>query len=166
MATFTIRPEERGIGGEVCSPTSMAMVLEYHGSRHRTIDVARAAFDAQARLFGNWPCNTAAAARLLKGGWSAVVKMAGFDEVEREIAARRPVVLSHRWERGDLRNAPVSRSSGHLIVVVGFTPEGDVVVNDPAARAAGDVRRVYARRELFRTWQTRGEGIAYLVHPT
>ncbi len=61
------------------------------------------------------------AARLLKGGraWSAVVKMSDFDEVEREIAAGRPVILSHRWEPGDLEGAPVSRSNGHLIVVAG-----------------------------------------------
>jgi hypothetical protein len=91
--------------------------------------------------------------------------MDGFDPVEREIAAGRPVILSHRWELGDLENAPVSRSNGHLIVVVGFTKDGDVVVNDPAAKVAGAVRRVYKRHELFRTWQIRGEGIAYLMHP-
>jgi len=156
--------EDSRIGGEVCSPTSVGMVLEYHGCPLRTLDVARAAYDPEARLYGNWPCNAATAARLLKG-WSAVVKMAGFDEVEREIAARRPVVLSHRWNRGDLSNAPVSRSNGHLIVVVGFTKDGDVVVNDPAAKKGESVRRVYRRRELFTTWQERGEGIVYLIHP-
>ncbi len=157
--------EDKGIASLVCSPTSMSMMLEFHGSRYRTIDVARAVWDSQARLYGNWPCNTAAVARLLKGGgWSAVAKMSGFDEVEREIAAGRPVALSHRWQTGDLSNAPISRSSGHLIVAVGFTKDGDVVVNDPAAKA-GEVRRVYKRRELFRTWQERGEGIAYLVRP-
>ncbi|MBC8101765.1 MAG: C39 family peptidase [Cytophagales bacterium] len=157
--------EEPEIGGEVCSPTSLGMVLEYHGSPYRTLDVARAVYDPETRLYGNWPCNTGAAARLLKGGgWSAVVKMTGFDGLEREIAARRPVVLSHRWERGDLRGAPVSRSNGHLIVVTGFTKDGDLLVNDPAARP-GETRRVYLRRELFRTWQERGEGIAYLLHP-
>jgi len=157
--------EEPSIGGEVCSPTSIAMLLEFHGTRYRTIDVARAAYDPQGRLYGNWPCNAAAAARLLRRGWSAVVKMAGFDELEREIAAGRPVALSHRWERGDLTGAPVSRSNGHLIVAVGFTGSGDVVVNDPAARDPANVRRAYSRRELFRTWQEKGEGIAYLVHP-
>ena len=38
------------------------------------------------------------------------------------------------------------------------------IVNDPAAKKEG-VRRVYRRRELFKTWQERGEGIAYLIHP-
>jgi hypothetical protein len=87
-----VEEERARLGGQVCSPTCLAMVLAYHGSVYRTIEVARAAFDAGAQLYGNWPCNTGAAARLLnggRGGWSAVVKMDGFDPVEREIAAGR-----------------------------------------------------------------------------
>jgi hypothetical protein len=155
--------EEPSIRGEVCSPTSVSMVLAYWGVTRRTIDTARAVFDAQAKIYGNWAANAAYAAREISG-WAAVAKLRGWDEVEREIAERRPVILSHRWNRGDLSNAPVSSSDGHLIVAVGFTPEGDVVVNDPAGKTDG-VRRVYKRAELFRTWQERGEGIAYLVHP-
>lgn len=155
--------EDPAIRAEVCSPTSLSMVLSYYGRELRTIDICRLSLDHQAKIYGNWACNTAVAARVV-GGWSAVVKMRGWDEVEREIAAKRPVILSHQWERGDLSNAPVSRSNGHLIVIVGFTPEGDVVVNDPAAKR-GEVRRVYKRAELYRTWQERGTGIVYLVHP-
>lgn len=156
--------EEPEIGGIVCSPTALSMALEYHGSVYRTIDVCRAALDHASGIYGNWPCNTGAAARLLPGSWSAVVKMTGFDELEREIAKGRPVVLSHRWEREDLPNAPIPRSSGHLILVVGFTENGDVLVNDPAAPAA-EGRRLYRRRELFHTWQELGQGIVYLLHP-
>lgn len=155
--------EDPAIRPAVCSPTSLSMVLEYYRRPMRTIDVCREVFDATAGIYGNWPANTATAARLLgPRSWSAVVKMTGFDEVEREIAQNRPVVLSHRWNRGDLSNAPISRSLGHLIVCVGFTDTGDVVVNDPAAKS-GEVRRVYKRAELFRTWQERGEGIAYVI---
>jgi hypothetical protein len=156
--------EETHIGGRVCSPTSVSMALEFHGSTYRTIDVCRAVIDGSSKVYGNWPCNTGAAARLLPGAWAAVVKMAGFDELEREIAAGRPVVLSHRWEQADLSNPPIPRSSGHLILVVGFTEDGDVIVNDPAAPAA-EVRRVYRRSELFHTWQELSQGIVYLVHP-
>ena len=156
--------EEPNLGGIVCSPTSVSMALEYHGSTYRTIDVCRAVVDGDSRVYGNWPCNTGAAARLLPHSWSAVVKMAGFDELEREIAAGRPVVLSHRWEKEDLSNAPIPRSSGHLILVIGFTPNGDVVVNDPAAKA-DEVRRVFKRRELFHTWQELSQGIVCLIYP-
>ena len=154
--------EDTAIRPSVCSPTSLSMVLAHYGKPLRIVDTCRAAYDSTAKIYGNWPCNTAAAARIT-GGWSAVVKMRGFDEVEREIAANRPVILSHRWNPGELTDAPVSRSDGHLIVCVGFTETGDVVVNDPAGKP-GTIRRTYKRPELFHTWQERGEGIAYLVH--
>lgn len=156
--------EEPSIRGQVCSPTSLSMVMAYYGRPLRIIDTARAVFDPQSKMYGNWPANTATAVRNL-GGWAVVVKMRGFDEVEREIVEHRPVILSHRWNRGDLTNAPVSSSDGHLIVAAGFTKDGDVVVNDPAGKVDG-VRRVYKRAELFRTWQERGEGIAYVIHPS
>jgi uncharacterized protein YvpB len=155
--------ENPDIGGEVCSPTSVAMALEYHGKKLRTVDVAWACRDEATKIYGNWSVNAAVAARIL-GGWSVVVKLRGFDEIEREISEKRPVVLSHRWERGDLSNAPISRSNGHLILVIGFTEDGDIVVNDPAGKS-DSVRRIYTRRELFYTWQKRGEGIVYIIQP-
>jgi len=155
--------EDETIHGRICSPTSVAMVLEYFGVKRPTAEVARVVYDEAEKIYGNWPCNTQAAADLL-GGEAYVVKMLGWREVEDEIAAGRPVVLSHRWKKGDLANAPIEASDGHLIVAVGFTESGDVVVNDPAARPPG-VRRTYKRAELFRTWQERASGIAYIFRP-
>lgn len=157
--------EDPAIRGIVCSPTSVAMVLEFYGCRHRTIDVCGEAYDSGAEIYGNWPANTAAAVRLLGGGsWAAVVKMAGFDEMEREIAAGHPVIIGHQWQEGELTNAPIPRSNGHLIVCVGFTEEGDVVVNDPAAKPDA-VQRTYLRREMYHTWQESASGIAYIIRP-
>lgn len=151
------------IRSRVCGPTSLGMVLAYYGRSIPTLDLARAVYDPVADAFGNWPINTAVAARMLAPrGRAAVVKLPGFAAVEQEIAAGRPVILSHNWRRGELSGAPVSGSAGHLIVAVGFTPGGDVVVNDPAARP-GQVRRVYRRAELFGTWQNNGGGVAYLI---
>ncbi len=155
--------EDPRIRGLVCSPTAVGMVLAYHGRSFPTADLARAVFDHEAGIYGNWPINTAVAARLL-GGWAAVAKLDGFADLEREIEAKRPVVVSHRWRAGELTNAPVRASNGHLIVVAGFTGQGDVVVNDPAAKP-GQVRRVYRRGEILRTWQENAGGIAYLIRP-
>jgi hypothetical protein len=146
----------------VCSPTSLGMALAFHGVVRTTRAVAQGVYDHGAKLYGNWPFNTAFAHQL--SGLEAYVARAGFEEVEAEIAAGRPVIISHRWSAGELTGAPMSATDGHIIVVVGFTPEGDVIVNDPAGRGAG-VRRIYRRAQLRRTWLEKGRGIAYFLRP-
>ena len=64
------------------------------------------------------------------------------------VAAGIPLVASVSWGAGELTGAPVSSSNGHLLVIVGFTADGDPVVNDPAAKTAGGVRRVYDRARV------------------
>lgn len=147
--------------GEICSPTSLSMVLEFHGVKKETAEVCRGVFDHAQKIYGNWPLNTAYAHRVT-GREAYVVRAGGLEAVEEEIAAGRPVVLSHMWKAGDLDGAPIASSNGHLIVVVGFTPEGDVVVNDPAGKP-GEVRRTYKRRQLYATFLERGSGILYLL---
>ncbi len=149
--------------GSICSPTSLSMVLEFHGVRKTTREVCDGVYDRAEKIYGNWPLNTAYAHKAL-GGEAHVARLGGLEEIEEEIAAGRPVVLSHRWDRGDLDGAPIASSDGHLIVVVGFTAEGDVVVNDPAAKPDG-VRRTYKRRQLWTTFLERGAGIVYFVRP-
>ncbi len=163
-----VPPRSQGVEkkdpGEICSPTSVSMVLEYHGVKRTTAEVCEGVYDRAQKMYGNWPLNTAYAHRA--GGLeSMVVRARGMDLLEREIAAGRPVVLSHVWKKGDLDGAPIPSSNGHLIVVVGFTESGDVVVNDPAAKP-GEVRRIYKRRQLHATWQERGSGIVYLMRPS
>lgn len=146
----------------VCSPTSLGMVLEHHGVRKTTREIALGVHDREADLYGNWPFNTAYAHSV--SGLEAYVARAGFEEVEEEIAAGRPVIISHNWTAGQLNGAPIRASAGHIIVVVGFTPQGDVIVNDPAGRPGG-VRRTYRRSELATTWLRNGRGIAYFLKP-
>jgi hypothetical protein len=157
--------EDPAIAARICSPTSLSMVLAHWGRELPTSQVAAGVHDRGADIYGNWGFNVAYAARL---GFEAVAThLVGLEELEAEIAAGRPVVISHRYPKGALTNAAVSATDGHLIVVVGFTAEGDVVVNDPAANPTRGhaIRRVYRRAELHRTWQVHGEGVAYLVRP-
>lgn len=152
--------EDPAIRGLICSPTSVSMVLEYYGIRLKTADVCEGVFDHTAKIYGNWPFNTAFA--YLAGASETYVKRCrSLCQVEDEIAAGRPVVLSHRWKKGELTDAPIAESDGHLIVVVGFTRDGDVVVNDPAARDR--IRRTYRRAEIERTWLENADGIVYII---
>ncbi len=146
--------------GKICSPTSLSMVLEFDGFKKTTREVADGVYDHGEKMYGNWPFNTAYAHKL-SGLESYVLSANGFEELEAEIAAGRPAVTSHQWKKGELSNSSIQSTDGHLIAVVGFTEDGDVVVNDPAAKPGG-VRRVYKRREFFNTWVT---GIMYIVKP-
>ena len=49
------------------------------------------------------------------------------------------------------------------MVLVGFTPDGDVIVNDPAAKSNDQVRRLYDRAQFERAWLTKSGGLTYVL---
>ena len=59
--------------------------------------------------------------------------------------------------------APISASAGHLLVIVGFTDTGDVVVNDPAAATRAGVRRTYDRGQFEDAWIPTSGGTVYVI---
>jgi len=164
-----------GGGGEAwCSPTSTAMVLAYHGihptPRGITSGHPDAVVDHTARMVydhgydgtGNWAFNTAYAATLV-GGDAYVTRLRDLREAEDHIVAGVPLIVSIAFGRSQLTGAPISSSNGHLLVVVGFEADGDVVVNDPAGASNAEVRRVYDRAEFERLWLTASGGTAYVI---
>ncbi len=178
-----------GGGGEAwCSPTSTTMVLAYYkrlppASEYawvrrsygdRVVDhAARMTFDHGYDGTGNWPFNTAYAAR--QTGHAFVTRFRSLRGVEQMIRAGIPVVTSITFSRGRLSGAPISASNGHLVVVVGFTQAGDVVVNDPAAKTRAGVRRTYSRAQFEDAWLQRypyrggmrgSGGLAYVIRDT
>jgi hypothetical protein len=159
------RSEDAKIASRICSPTSLGMVMAFWGRSLDTPRVASGVYDKAAELYGNWSFNVAFAST--HGLRATASHLDGLQDVEREIAAGRPVVISHRYGKGELKASPISETEGHLIVVVGFTKTGDVIVNDPAANPARGqkIRRVYDRAEFLKTWQGNAEGVAYLLSP-
>ncbi len=165
-------------GGSVwCSPTSLTMLLGYWYAR--TNDprlapfadpesvpeiVAPAVYDSVYDGTGNWPFNTAFAATLGLEGY--VLQLRGLDDVRQLLQAGVPLAISIRWREGELPGAPVGHSNGHLIVVVGLTDTGDLIVNDPAAdpRRGSHVRRIYPQAPLRQAWARSGR-TAYLLFP-
>ncbi|MDE2489488.1 MAG: C39 family peptidase [Elusimicrobia bacterium] len=147
---------------DLCSPTSLAMTLAFWGRRRATEAVALAVRDRTSELFGNWPANAAYAASL--GLDARVARLNSLDDLQDQVAAGRPVPVSVTFGPGELPGAPIEKTAGHLMVVVGFTKDGDVIVRDPAARDGG-VRRVYARAAFHRVWRVNKRGLAYLIGP-
>lgn len=165
-----------GNGGEAwCSPTSTAMVMQYYGVHPRparrfgpaghqdgVVDwTAKKVFDHGYRGTGNWAFNTAYAGKFLQR--TRVTRLHGLRATERFINAGTPVIVSVAFAAGQLHGSPISSTPGHLMVVVGFTASGDVVVNDPAAPANSSVRRTYDRAQFERAWLGGSGGVAYVL---
>ena len=164
-----------GGGGEAwCSATSTAMVLGYYGISPTPTGITPGHVDAvvdhTAKMVydhgydgtGNWAFNTAYAATLVAGD-SYVTRMRDLREAEDYIAAGVPLVVSIAFGRNQLTGAPISASNGHLLVIVGFEADGDVVVNDPAGATNAEVRRVYDRAQFERIWIAASGGTAYVI---
>jgi hypothetical protein len=150
-----------------CSPASVSMVLAYWARELRRPEldesvplVAEAVFDVGWQGTGNWPFNTAFAGAF-PGLRAYVTRLTDVAELEAWIARGIPVVVSVCYDQ--LRGRPRIRDSGHLVVCVGFTSTGDVVVNDPGTRLA-QVRRTFARENLIRAW-AHSHNTVYLIYP-
>ena len=168
---------EYDAGGEAwCSPTSVSMVLgglgrlpseqEYSwvpaDHPDRWVDhAARSHYDYGYDGAGNWSFSAAYAAGHADAAF--VTRLRSLREAERFVAAGIPLVASVRFGAGELSGAPISATDGHLLVIVGFTDSGDVVVNDPAAPHNGSVVRTYKRGEFENAWIPKSGGLVYVV---
>lgn len=153
-------------GGEAwCSPTSSQMIIEYWGGRltpeqlawvdpsyaDPQVDyAARYTYDHQYTGCGNWPFNAAYAATF-PGIQGVVTRLTSLTDLETLIAAGIPAITSQSFLKTELTGAGYG-TSGHLMTVIGFTADGDVIANDPASPSDPEVRRVYARREWENIW--------------
>lgn len=153
-----------------CSPASLAMVLARWSEildrpemNLAVPEVAAKVYDDDFAGTGNWPFNTAFAGSF-RGMRSFVTRFDDLSEVEDWIAAGIPVILSARWDW--LSPGRPQDSEGHLIVCIGFTENGDVIVNDPAARLdrGEPIRQIYQRADVIHAW-SKSHNTVYLVYP-
>ncbi|RPF22903.1 N-acetylmuramoyl-L-alanine amidase [Myceligenerans xiligouense] len=171
---------EFGGGGQVwCSPTSTTMVMYSYGRKHEVPEslledieapagdpqVAYAAINSWDYAYegaGNWPFNTAYAHRF--GLESFVTRLRSLAEAEKFVEAGIPLVVSVNFAEEEMPEAGYA-TDGHLLTVVGFTEDGDPVVNDPNKETNEQVRNVYTRENFERVWQTSTDGLTYVLHP-
>jgi tetratricopeptide (TPR) repeat protein len=162
-------------GKEWCSPTALAMVLGYWHTQ--TGDdvlqpcatpesvpelIAPLVYDVNYGM-GNWSFNTACAVGF--GLEAYVTRLLSVQQIARWIAAGVPVICSLAWKSGELENAPIPSSNGHLVVVVGVQAEGWVAVADPAGHDPTQVQRWYRAEQFMACWQRHSAGTVYLIYP-
>jgi hypothetical protein len=169
-------PQYDGGGEAWCSPTSTAMVLGALGASPSDDELekfpgpdygdpqvdfaARYTYDWNYKGAGNWPANVAYATRFGLEGF--VTRLRSLSEAQRFIGASIPLVASIN---GDLPGFLFGKTNGHLLVIRGFDPKGDVIANDPAAKTNRDVRKTYGRADFERVWLGGSGGIVYVIYP-
>ncbi len=159
-------PQEKGW----CSPTSLSMVLGTWSKRLNrpemfldVPEVAESIYDPNFGGTGNWPFNTAFAGKF-PGMRAYVTRFSDISELEDWIVAGLPVIISAPYNLlAPGRNAT---GYGHLTVCIGFTENGDVVINDPATnlKKGQHVRHIYKRADVEHAWSTSHHTV-YLVYP-
>src|SRR4029077_1159664 len=105
----------------VCLPACVTMVLAYWKVDRPLVENALAIYDPDSGMFGNGARAVARAGELgLDAGWQ---RYGDWGQVKALIRRGQPVIAAVREEAGE-----------HLIVVHGFTKDGDMIVNDPLDR--------------------------------
>jgi hypothetical protein len=169
-------PEYDGGGEAWCSPTSTAMVLGFHGAEPSSNETlafpgpnydephvayaARYTYDWNYKGTGNWPANVAYAARFGLEGF--VTRLRSLNEAQLFLNASIPLVAS---VNGELPGFLFGKTNGHLLVIRGIDPNGDVITNDPAAKTNEDVRKTYGRSDFERVWLGGSGGLVYVIYP-
>lgn len=185
-------PALDGGGAAWCSPTSVSMVLKYWGKQPTTQQIASLPkdtvfenngrkdalvdyaawhiFDYGYKTTGDWPFNTAYAASF--GLDTSVRQYNSLRDLEKWIKVGVPVTVSISWDNTSpdaakhLTGSSIDKTPGHIMVVRGFTKQGDVIANDPAT-PAGDaqVRHIYNRAQFEHLWQAAADGTVYIIQP-
>ena len=137
-----------------CNSSACAMCLEYF--KPGTLKGAKGddAYVQKVFAIGDTTDHTVQTRVLMGYGINSAFRYnLSFADLDRELAVKRPVVIGI-LHRGSL-SAP---TGGHMVVVIGKTPSGDYVVNDPYGSLndgyTGDVangaRATYKKSDLAR----------------
>lgn len=165
--------------GYTCGPTSLSMVLVYHGVARSEQQIA-SYLGVGENGVGRPPLRDYVR-DTVDGFWSDIVT--GWDALKAEIAAGRPVVAHLRFNSADGNYAGVwpvplggsaaslSYDGGHFVVVVGLVADAswnvtEVVCNDPAnwqSGAYGDHVH-YTVGSFEQAWNDDSDGITRDLH--
>jgi hypothetical protein len=152
---------EPSLAHRICSPTCVAMVLDYWRRRVAVTALAREMFHPATDLYGVWPAAILAAARRGIAGY--LLRFPDWTAAAWCLTKGMPVIASVRYAAGELTGAAANATGGHLLVLTGYE-NGVALVNDPAAPTAATVPRRYAIDDLRRVWLERA-AVGYVLFP-
>jgi hypothetical protein len=138
------------IGGSICSPTSVSMILRSYDISVDPLQFARDTHDPYYDMFGVWPRVVENASQYGLDG--AVTRYRSWSQAREVLASGGRISMS----------VGLPLYAGHLMMLAGFTPFGDVMVHDPAKRDG--YAYIFNKTDLSRSWFEKG-GIAYTFYP-
>jgi hypothetical protein len=151
-------------GNVLCSPTSVSMLMNYRASQWQRPDLAKDVPEIQKSVFdpgwggtGNWPFNMAYPGSF-DGVRAFVTRLSSLRQAEQLIAKGIPIACSVDYKK--LLQKDWEGDSGHLVVLIGFTTEGDPIINDPAK--GPQVRQIYKRKAFAEAWAS-SKNTVYIV---
>jgi hypothetical protein len=153
--------EDGHLRHRVCSPTSVAMVLQHWGRQVVVGELAGEMLHPALDLYGVWLCAIQAAAR--RGIPGYLLRFPDWASAAWCLEHGLPIVASVRYAAGELTGAAISETAGHLVVITGIE-DNDVLVNDPAAATRAEVARRYRLDDMHRVWLAR-TGVGYVFFP-
>jgi hypothetical protein len=138
------------IGGSICSPTSVSMILRSYNIAVDPLQFALDTHDPYFDMFGIWPRVVQNASEYGIDG--AVTRYRSWSQARAVLANGGRISMSV--------GPPLY--SGHLMMLAGFTASGDPIVHDPA-RSNG-YAYLFSKSDLSHSWFDKG-GVAYTFYP-
>ncbi|MBI2944529.1 MAG: C39 family peptidase [Candidatus Wallbacteria bacterium] len=132
--------------GAYCGPTSVRMVLAQFGIEAGADEVALGKFGPGTPMYhkGEGSTHEGMATALKHYGLNANLEYSkNLSDLRAAVERGHPVIVNVEGNYGPFY------TNGHIMVVVGFSANGDPIVNDPA----GGVQRTIPKRRFLNCWQ-------------
>ena len=139
------------IGGDICSPTSVSMILKSYNIEVDPYQFALDTHDPYFNMFGIWPRVVQNASEFGLDG--AVTRYRTWSEAREVLASGGRISMSV--------GSPLY-PIGHLLMLAGFTSDGKPIVHDSAK--PNGYSYVYNKTSLSQSWFVKG-GVAYTFYP-
>ncbi len=142
----------------LCSPTTTYMALSYSGATLPELeDFSKRVYDKRFDMFGVWPRAVAAASERGLPGY--VSRIRSWGHLRAVLAKGYLVGASIRFKKDDLRRPPAYTTAGHLTLIRGVLPTGEIVTNDPAFDQGEGF--TWLPEDFEKAWFGKG-GVAYI----
>lgn len=138
-----------GIGGSICSPTTVCMILSSYDISVDPVDFALDTYDPYYQMFGIWPRVVQNASE--QGLSGAVTRYRTWSETFS--------ILSQGGRIGMSIGSPLY--TGHLVMLAGFDANGNPIVHDPAKTYG--YSHVYSKSQISHSWFDKG-GVGYTFY--